>query len=301
MTKASAWLNAFRLRTLPLALSSILMGSMLAAYYYAFQIKVLIGAAITTLFLQILSNLANDYGDTVNGADHSGRQGPQRMVQSGAISPREMRMAIIVFALLSLVSGLFLIYTAFQNAVSIHGLLFFALGIGAIAAAMKYTMGKNPYGYKGMGDVFVLLFFGIIGVGGSFYLHTGWVSWITLLPALAVGMLSAGVLNLNNMRDINSDREAGKVTLVVRHGMTWAKGYQYILVAGAILFLLFFVCISGCEIGHLLFVGTLPFFIRHLVVVSKATKADDFDPELKKLALSTLLLVILFGCGLLFF
>ena len=167
MTNIKAWFCAFRLRTLPLALSTIIMGSFLAKYYNVFQWPIFIGAAITTLFLQILSNLANDYGDTVNGADHAGRQGPQRMVQAGAISLTNMRKAIIVLALLSLASGILLIYFAFKDATSINSLLFFLLGIGAIAAAMKYTMGKNPYGYKGQGDIFVLLFFGLIGVGGS--------------------------------------------------------------------------------------------------------------------------------------
>ncbi len=299
MTKVLAWLNAFRLRTLSLALSSIIMGSMLAAYYNVFQLKILIGASVTTLFLQILSNLANDYGDTINGADHDGRQGPQRMVQSGTISKRDMRIAIIIFAVLSLLSGLLLINFAFNNAVSLNGIIFFILGIGAIAAAMKYTMGKNPYGYKGMGDFFVLLFFGIIGVGGCFYMHSGWCTWLILLPAFTVGMLSVGVLNLNNMRDKDSDSEAGKETLVVRYGIVWAKRYQCFLVIGAILFLLVFVLLNDHFIVRFLFAVVLPLFARHLIVVCKANNADDFDPELKKLALSTLLLVLLFGCGLL--
>jgi len=298
MTKAVAWLNAFRLRTLPLALSSIIMGSLLAAFYNEFEWGILIGASITTLFLQILSNLANDYGDTINGADHSGRQGPQRMVQSGAIGLRDMRIAIVVFAILSLFSGLYLIYIAFRESLSFNGILFFLLGIAAIAAAMKYTMGKNPYGYKGMGDIFVLLFFGLVGVGGSFYMHSGWFTWLVLLPAFAVGMLSAGVLNLNNMRDEKSDREARKYTLVVRYGMGWSKRYQFILVIGAILSLLCFVALADYSISHFLFLVALPLFGRHLNVVHKAVNADDFDPELKKLALSTLLMVLLFGVGL---
>ena len=301
MTKAIAWLNAFRLRTLPLALSSIMMGGVLAAYYNVFQWKVLVGASVTTLFLQILSNLANDYGDTVHGADHSGRQGPQRMVQSGTIGKKEMRIAIVVFALLSLLSGLFLIYFAFSKVLNLNSLLFFMLGIGAIAAAIKYTMGKNPYGYRGMGDVFVLLFFGIIGVGGSFYMHSGWLAWPIALPCFTVGMLSVGVLNLNNMRDMDSDCEAGKHTLVVRYGMAWGKRYQYFLLITALSFLLLFVLLSDRFILRFLFAAAFPLFGRHLIVVRKAIASDEFDPELKNLALSTLVLVLLFGCGLLIF
>jgi len=298
MTNIKAWFCAFRLRTLPLALSTIIMGSFLAKYYNVFQWPIFIGAAITTLFLQILSNLANDYGDTVNGADHAGRQGPQRMVQAGAISLTNMRKAIIVLALLSLASGILLIYFAFKDATSINSLLFFLLGIGAIAAAMKYTMGKNPYGYKGQGDIFVLLFFGLIGVGGSFYMFSGWFNWMIVLPALSVGMLSVGVLNLNNMRDKISDSEAGKQTLVVRYGLSWAKHYHYALISASVGLLILFVVLADVEIQHFAFLLTLPLFSRHLVVVHKATCAKDFDPELKKLALSTLAVVLLFGSGL---
>ncbi|WP_430815241.1 1,4-dihydroxy-2-naphthoate polyprenyltransferase [Carboxylicivirga sp. RSCT41] len=301
MTKVKAWISAFRLRTLPLALSSIIMGSFLAAYYNAFNWSILILASFTTLFLQVLSNLANDYGDTVNGADHADRKGPDRMVQTGAISLTSMRMAIILFSVFSLLSGLLLIYVAFGSASAYVSLFFFVLGLAAIAAAMKYTMGNNPYGYNGLGDIFVLIFFGIVGVAGSFYLYTNYFDWKVLLPAFSVGFLSSGVLNLNNMRDEESDRAAGKNTLVVKNGIKWAKTYHSFLIVAAILNIAIFAIINGFGLFQYIFLLGIPLFIRHLNVVKKAEEASDFDPELKKLALSTLVFVILFGVGLVVF
>ncbi|WP_430809286.1 MULTISPECIES: 1,4-dihydroxy-2-naphthoate polyprenyltransferase [unclassified Carboxylicivirga] len=298
MTQLRAWVSAFRLRTLPLALSSIIMGGFLAAFYGSFSWAVLLWASLTTLFLQVLSNLANDYGDTVNGADHAGRQGPQRMVQAGLIAPKRMKVAIVLFVLFSFISGIALIITAFQTLQQMGSLLFFVVGLLAIAAAMKYTMGKNPYGYNGLGDLFVLLFFGLVGVGGSFYLHHHRVEWEVVLPALSVGLLSSGVLNLNNMRDEQSDTQAGKRTLVVKNGLLWAKRYHFILIITAMLCSLVFVLVQTFCWPHYLFILSLPLFIRHLSVVRHAVTAENFDPELKKLALSTLLYVILFGSGL---
>ncbi|TRX63255.1 1,4-dihydroxy-2-naphthoate polyprenyltransferase [Carboxylicivirga sp. M1479] len=298
MTKVKAWVSAFRLRTLPLALSSIIMGGFLAHFYGAFNWSILVSSALTTLFLQVLSNLANDYGDTVNGADHEGREGPQRMVQTGAIGLSAMKKAIVVFAILSLLSGIILIYLAFRKVSDYQSILFFLIGLAAIGAAMKYTMGKNPYGYKGQGDIFVFIFFGLVGVAGSFYLYTQTINLLVLLPASSVGLLSAGVLNLNNMRDVKSDQEAGKHTLVVKLGISNAKKYHLVLVLVAIVTTVVFVSMHQFTPISFFFIVSLPFFARHLVVVHKASKADDFDPELKKLALSTLLFVFLFGFGL---
>lgn len=298
MANVSAWLSAFRLRTLPLALSTIIMGGFLAQFFGLFRWPVFLMAALTTLFLQVLSNLANDYGDAVNGADHQGRQGPERMVQSGSISAKSMRLAILLFSLFSLISGSLLIYYSFQTAASLQSLLFFVVGIGAIAAAMKYTMGKNPYGYQGRGDFFVLLFFGLVGVGGSFYLHAQLIEWTVVFPALAVGFLSTGVLNLNNMRDVDSDRAAGKNTLVVKNGIKWAKDYHYVMIGGAMLMAFLFIFFNNPEVRMFLFLLSSPLLVRHLLVVRKAQIAGDFDPELKKLALSTLLFVLLFGVGI---
>ena len=298
MTKVQAWLSAFRLRTLPLALSSIIMGSFIAAFNHTFSWIILALASLTTLFLQILSNLANDYGDTVNGADHEERQGPQRMVQAGLISPKSMLRGIVILALLALVSGVCLIYYSFSGFDNYKFLVFLGVGIAAIIAAMKYTMGKNPYGYRGLGDLFVLLFFGVIGVGGSYFLHSLHFQWDVLLPALAVGFLSAGVLNLNNMRDIESDRQARKNTLVVLLGLSWAKKYHYFLVVGSVFLIVAFLVINQGTIVNYLGLIAIPLFIRHIKVVIHASAATDFDPELKRLALSTFIFVLLFGIGL---
>lgn len=299
MSPIKAWITAFRLRTLPLAFSSIFMGSFVAYYYGTFEWSVFGLAIATTLFLQILSNLANDYGDTVNGADHEGRLGPQRMVQSGAISLGQMKVAIVTFTLLSFVSGLFLIYVSFGNLLNIKFLIFLILGLAAIGAAMKYTMGKNPYGYKGLGDIYVLVFFGLIGVGGTYFLHAVNWNWLVLLPALSVGFLSAGVLNVNNMRDVISDKEAGKHTLVVKMGLDVAKKYHYSLVIMAIVFILAFVFVNDWVWSNFTFVLAVPLLLKHIVDIKKAKSADEFDPQLKKLALSTLVFVLLFGVGLL--
>lgn len=299
MSKFRAWIVAFRLRTLPLALSSIVMGSFVAAFYHQFKWEVALLAGLTTLFLQILSNLANDYGDTQNGADHEGRKGPQRMVQSGAILPVEMKRMIIVFAVLSFVAGIGLIALSLGDVMTWKALAFLLLGIGAIAAAMKYTMGKNPYGYRGLGDVYVFVFFGLVGVVGTWFLHSGqWNSWV-LLPASAVGLLSAGVLNLNNMRDFESDRTAGKNTLVVKLGVPVARRYHLGLLVTSFTCLFVFVLFHPFSWFHLLFLTAAVLIIAHARRVVKVEELEDLDPELKRLALSTLLIVLLFGTGLL--
>jgi len=299
MSKFRAWIAAFRLRTLPLALSSIIMGSFVAAYYHYFRWEVALLAGLTTLFLQILSNLANDYGDTQNGADHEGRKGPRRMVQSGVISALEMKRMIIVFAMLSFIAGIWLIAISLGDIMSWKALMFLLLGIGAIAAAMKYTMGKNPYGYRGLGDVYVFLFFGLAGVVGTWFLHSGqWNFWV-LLPASAVGFLSAGVLNLNNMRDFESDRTAGKNTLVVKLGVPLAKRYHLSILVLSFICLLVFVLFQSFSWVHLMFLIAVVLIVAHARRVVMVKELQDLDPELKRLALSTLLIVMLFGTGLL--
>ncbi|WP_291785670.1 1,4-dihydroxy-2-naphthoate octaprenyltransferase, partial [Cecembia sp.] len=206
-SKKQAWMHAIRLRTLPLALSCIFMGSFLAAYTGHLRWEVLILAALTTVFLQILSNLANDYGDSVHGADSVERKGPIRAVQSGLISLKEMKRAMFILAGLSLLTGLVLLYVAVQNWVTFS--LFLFLGLLAIWAAISYTSGKNPYGYVGLGDLSVFLFFGLLGVAGTYFLHSLSLSWSILWPAFSLGCFSTAVLNINNIRDIESDQKAG--------------------------------------------------------------------------------------------
>jgi 1,4-dihydroxy-2-naphthoate octaprenyltransferase len=295
----SAWLSAFRLRTLPLAFSCIITGSALAALYnFKWQITAL--ALLTTLFLQVLSNLANDYGDTIHGADSADRTGPLRTVQSGAISKEAMKTAVMAFALLAFTSGIFLLYVALDNFKSI--LFFILLGLSAIAAAIKYTAGTNPYGYKGLGDLFVFVFFGWVGVEGVFYLHTQLFSVNGLLPASVIGFLSVAVLNLNNMRDHISDAKAGKNTLVVKMGFQNAKKYHAALLVLAFLCAIIFSVLMWLDTGALLPLVSLTVFVFlfiHLKKVSATTNPADLDSELKKVALSTFIYSLLFGLGIL--
>ncbi len=294
---ARAWIEAFRPRTLPLALSCIAMGGFLAASAGAFRWDIFLLCAITTIFLQILSNLANDYGDSINGADHDGRIGPARAVQSGTISKAAMRNALIVFVILCLFSGISLLTIAFGGNLKAI-LIFFGLGVLSILAAIAYTVGRKPYGYAGLGDFAVLVFFGIVGVLGSLYLFTQSIRWDHLLPALSCGFFSMGVLNINNIRDIESDRQAGKFSLPVRMGRDNAVVYHWILIVGGLVSSIVFTMITFRSPIQWLFVITIPLFIINGVSVSRK-QARDLDPYLKQLALSTLFFVLLFGIGIL--
>jgi 1,4-dihydroxy-2-naphthoate octaprenyltransferase len=298
MSSTAIWLKAFRLRTLPLALSSIALGSFLASASGQFSWLIFSLAAITTVFLQVLSNLANDYGDSVSGVDNVDRVGPKRSVQSGAISLKSMRNAIILFVGLSLFSGVWLIIEGTKGISVGYWVGFLLLGIAAIAAAIKYTVGKNPYGYQGFGDVFVFLFFGLTGVAGTFFLHTNVFVSDILLPAIAIGLLSAGVLNLNNMRDQENDKKSGKYTLVVKLGAEKARYYHFFLVGGAVVAALVFTLLNFHSAWQLLFLATLPLLLKNIITVAQNKEPRLLDPELKKLALTTLLFAILFGLGL---
>lgn len=295
--KFNAWISAFRFRTLPLALSSIMLGSFIAAYQQKFDWSVALLAVSTTLFLQILSNLANDYGDGIKGTDNLERIGPNRAIQSGAISIREMKNMIVVFILLSLISGVSLLVVAFPQGMLNSALFFLILGIVAIAAAIKYTVGKTAYGYHGMGDLFVFLFFGITGVVGTYYLHALSLAWEVFLAGAAVGFLSAGVLNLNNMRDRISDSKAGKNTLVVKIGGQAAKAYHAFLIIGAVLSTAAFILLFELGVWSWIFLATVPLLASNLMRVFKNKEPRSLDPLLKQLALTTLLFVLLLGVG----
>ena len=294
MASLNSWIKAARLRTLPLALSSIAMGGVVASQYARFNLKAVIMAAVTTLFLQILSNLANDYGDFSTGIDNDRRVGPKRTVQTGEISPGAMKNAIWLFALLSLVSGLLVIFWAADLDLS-TSLLFLLLGLGAIAAAIKYTVGRNPYGYVGLGDLFVFLFFGMLAVGGTFYLATGMWDPLVLLPAAAMGLFSTGVLNLNNMRDVENDRINGKRTMVVKMGLRKAFLYHCLLILLPFALLSLYLVLSDASPWAYLFLLTLPLFSVDLMRIARIHGGAMLDPFLKKLALKTLLLTVVFG------
>ncbi len=296
MIQAKDWIHAIRLRTLPLALASIGLGSFLAAFDGKFRWIVFLLSGLTTIFLQILSNLANDYGDTQHGADHAGRAGPDRAVQAGKISMKSMKIAIYIFIGLSLVSGLSLLFISLQE-VSVGFLLMLLVGVLAIGAAINYTMGKNPYGYAGFGDLFVLIFFGFVGVMGTYFCHTGDFSTPALLPALSCGLLSTAVLNLNNIRDIASDKQAGKLSIPVRIGRKNAVIYHWSLIVIAIAASAAFVVINFRTPLQFLFLITTPLLIYNGIKVSKIHNAKKLDPFLKQMAISTLLFILVFGIG----
>jgi 1,4-dihydroxy-2-naphthoate octaprenyltransferase len=296
--KKQAWLHAIRLRTLPLALSSILAGSFLAAFHQVFRIEVFVLATLTTVFLQILSNLSNDYGDSVHGADSKDREGPIRAVQSGVISLLEMKRAMILVGALSLISGLLLLYVSLEDWKLFF--VFFALGIAAIFAAVSYTSGKNPYGYIGLGDISVFLFFGLLGVIGTYFLHSLSFDPSILMPAVSLGFFSTAVLNINNIRDIVSDTKAGKKSIPVRVGRKNAVVYNWLLILGGNMFLLAFSW-SQQNWGSLLALLILPLMIKVGIGVKKEKISKNLDPYLKKMAISTLLWVLAFGAGILFF
>ncbi|NJK97178.1 MAG: 1,4-dihydroxy-2-naphthoate polyprenyltransferase [Bacteroidales bacterium] len=296
----SAWIHAFRLRTLPLAMSSTILGSFIAAAERRFSLKVFLLASATTVLLQILSNLANDYGDFKNGKDNKDRIGPPRMVQSGQITPRQMIVAIGLVIILTLVTGLTLIFNGTSGEENNIKFFFLILGIAAIFAAVKYTVGKNPYGYRGFGDIFVFIFFGLVGVIGTYYLHTHLLKPDLILPAASIGFLSAGVLNLNNMRDYYSDKKAMKRTLVVIMGSENAKIYHLFLIIGAMATVLVYTLINFTSPFQFLFLIPVPFFIQNVVIVFKNKKPVELNTELRKLALSTLLFSVAFGVGLMF-
>ncbi len=294
------WIKAFRLRTLPLALSSVALGCFIADFDGVFNWRVCLLASLTTLFLQILSNLANDYGDSKHGTDNLERVGPQRAVQSGIIAPKDMKRVVILFMVLSLLSGLLLIYEGTKGIPFINVFLFLILGLGAIAAAVKYTIGDHPYGYSGFGDLFVFVFFGLTGVIGTYYLNTHTLKWEILLPASAMGFLSAGVLNLNNMRDRINDKASGKHTLVVLMGIQKAKWYHFFLLLGSVITGFTYMLINYHSPFQMLFLLTIPLLWINVVVVFNNTIPEELDPYLKKLAITSLLFSLAFGIGLLF-
>ncbi len=298
MSLLKTWLNAFRLRTLPLAFSSILMGG-LVAYSQGFSNSMVLSFAfITTLFLQVLSNLANDFGDSNKGTDNQYRLGPKRTVQSGAISKSAMLKAIVLFSTFSLISGVSLIYFAFGSQYLIKSLLFLLAGIAAIWAALKYTMGKNAYGYRGLGDLFVFIFFGLLAVGGTYFLIAGEFSIWVLLPASTIGLFSTGVLNLNNLRDYENDKSSGKNTLIVKFGFEKGRYYHFALIIGGLVLMAFYIFMFYTSIWWWLEMLTLPLFFLNIKAVLNNLDPILLDPELKKLALTTTLFTLLFGLGL---
>ncbi len=296
------WIQAARLRTLPLSVSGIIVGSMYALAYptdnvltptEVFNWRIFGYAILTTLGLQILSNFANDYGDGMKGTDNEDRVGPKRAIQSGVISPQAMKRAIIITSVLTLISAMLLIYYAFRYTNLSYSLFFLVLGILAIASAIRYTVGDTAYGYRGFGDVFVFVFFGLVSTLGVNFLYSKQLDFDLFLPATAIGFLSVGVLNLNNMRDEASDRKSNKNTIVVKIGAEKAKKYHYFLIVSAMVLVVIFAIINNFTFDQYLFLLAYAPLTKHLITVHKNQEPKLLDPELKKLALSTFALSIL--------
>lgn len=309
------FIKAARLRTLPLSVSGIIVGAYLGSYDVfqpianrLFDSTICVSrvpiyftsifwlAILTTIGFQVLSNFANDYGDGIKGTDDE-RKGEARMVSSGAISPKQMKNAMIITGVLTLIIALLLIYVSFGSENFLYSVLFFGLGIASIVAAIKYTVGKSAYGYSGFGDVFVFVFFGLLAVVGTYFLYTKQLNFTIFLPAFSVGLLSTAVLNLNNMRDRVNDAKVGKNTLVVKIGAEFAKYYHYYLIGASFLFALLYTVIKFHSPFQFLFIIAYIPLAKHLFFVVKNKQEELLDGELKKVALSTFLFAILFGLG----
>ncbi len=293
------WITAARLRTLPLTVSNILLGSLIAYSQGKFKLNITLLGLTTAVLLQVLSNYANDYGDFVNGADEKRLSKYERALQSGKISPGQMRWMLILLSLLTFITGILLITLAAKALGPIALLVFLVTGILCIFAAITYTIGKKPYGYIGIGDIAVFIFFGIVGVCGIYVLQAQKWDWFVLLPASSFGLLSTGVLNINNIRDIESDRISGKKTLVVRIGLKKAKIYHSLLILIAVILGIVSTLLNYHDVFQLLYLVTVPFFIVGVYRVYISTRSDMLDDELRNLSLATFFYSLTFGAGLL--
>ncbi|ARJ42022.1 1,4-dihydroxy-2-naphthoate polyprenyltransferase [Pantoea alhagi] len=292
-----AWLESLRLRTLPLAFASILTGSALAWWQGAFSLTIALLCFLTSGLLQVLSNLANDYGDAVKGSDGSERLGPLRGIQKGAITLAQLRTSIVIATGMALVCGILLISYACHSLSDM--LSFLLLGALAIIAAIAYTVGKKPYGYLGLGDLSVLIFFGWLAVSGSFYLQSHLIEPLVLLPATASGLLAAAVLNINNLRDMETDRQCGKMTLAVRLGAANARRYHLLLLSSALLCFAAFACFARPGWGSWLFLLSAPLFWQQGLYILREKSPLAMRPMLEKTVKAALLANVLFSIGML--
>lgn len=301
MTVFKVWLLAARPRTLPLSVSGILAGAAVASGYGEINNTIFFLAILTTIGFQVTSNFANDYGDGVKGTDNENRIGPKRALQSGLLTPKTLKKGIIVSVVINLLLVLCLIYVAFGSDNLFLGVLFLFLGGLSVWAAINYTVGESAYGYRGLGDIFVFVFFGLLSVLGSVFLQIKTVPLEAILPAVSIGLLSVGVLNLNNLRDIKSDKMAGKNTLIVQMGFEKGKNYHALLLIFSFLTMCVFIAVDfKSYVQFIPLVAFVPIFI-HFRLVRKTNIPKQLDPELKKLALSTFLLAFLLYFSYLYF
>lgn len=293
------FIKAARLRTLPLSISGIILGGFLAMSDGLFNGVIFSLALITTIGFQVISNFANDYGDGVKGTDAI-RIGEERMVSSGKISPKQMKKAIMISVILTIIFALFLIYESFGLSNFGYSVLFFILGIVSVVAAIKYTVGNLAYGYSGFGDVFVFLFFGLLSVLGSYFLFTKEIYFLLTLPAISIGLLSTAVLNLNNMRDYQNDKKSKKNTIVVKIGLKAAKRYHYSLLLLSFISAVSYVVITFTKTVQFIFLLAYIPLVIHALFVYNNKEELRLDAELKKVALSTFLFSVLLGLGQVF-
>ncbi|MCP9268162.1 1,4-dihydroxy-2-naphthoate polyprenyltransferase [Xenorhabdus sp. XENO-1] len=298
ISQMQAWLESLRPKTLPLAVAAVVSGSALASWTGHFKWPVALLALLTAALLQILSNLANDYGDVAKGSDTEKRIGPMRGMQKGIITAKQMKTALKITVLLSCLSGIALITVACNSPSDIIG--FLALGVLAIVAAITYTVGTKPYGYIGLGDLSVLIFFGWLSVIGTYYLQASTFDLSTVLPATACGLLSVAVLNINNLRDIESDRQNGKNTLAVRLGAKKARYYHAALLISAILCLAAFTLLLLKGWSGWLFLLAVPLLLKHMWKVLHDQTPEGMRPMLVQMVKAALLTNALFSIGLVF-
>ncbi len=295
MGKIRYFVAAMRLRTLPLSLAGVSLGLMLAAADYRVNWAVIIFTLLTTACLQILSNVSNELGDFLKGTDRTDRQGPAYSLSGGYLRKEDFKVMIIIYIILCAVFGLAMIWCSFGTFFSVESLLLMVLGVSAIIAAMRYTLGRNPYGYRGMGDLYVFMFFGLVSVLGSYFIASHEMFWRMLLPASAIGAFSVAVLNVNNIRDMATDANT-RVTVPLKIGEKWAKVYQTVLVLAGWCCMAAYSLLRVQDVWHYLFVLTLPLFVVHLAGVWKRT-GKALDPMLPLLVMSTFIFAVLGGLG----
>lgn len=290
------WFSTARPKTLPLALASIIIGSALAYWAGKFDLITTLLAFITTILLQVLSNFANDYGDHVKGSDTAERIGPLRAIQHGAITGEQLKMAVMILSALSFISGAALSFYAYEGIEDL--LVFLGLGVISIVAAITYTVGKKAYGYLGLGDLFVLIFFGFVAVIGVFYLQAHSLPLMIFIPAFGCGLLSVAVLNINNLRDINQDRKAGKNTLIVRIGSKNGRIYHAILLALSVVSYLIFAICNFEHWYNYLFLLAVPLLVKHGLFVYHHQDPIELRPILGQMAGLALITNLLFSLGI---
>lgn len=284
-----------RLRTLPLSLAGISLGIMFACGTHNIPWYVIVLTLLTTVSLQILSNLSNELGDWLSGVDGEDRSGPQYSMQEGGLTEDEMRSCIRIMVLVCCIFGLGMIRASFKTILCIQSECLVILGAAAIWAAMHYTLGKKPYGYRGLGDIFVFLFFGLVPVTGGYFVCAHVIEPTTLIPGAAIGLFSVGVLNVNNIRDMKSDA-ANRVTVALKLGEHRAKIYHTILITGGWVLMLLFTILFTKGWQPDLFIITLPLYVKHLAGVWKRT-GRELDPMLPMLVMSTFIFALLAGTG----